>query len=110
MSALPPPFDWSKRLQYDWTSQEGLNKLKGISLKYDPQQFQLYDSGCILNRMDIFCISATGDGKSALIYIPTLARPQMITIVIKLTNFLETNMVHRCKIIEPFVANYLHYI
>jgi hypothetical protein len=75
MSALLPPFDWSKRLQYDWTSQEGLNKLKSIvgpSLKYDLRDFQLYDSGCILNRMDIFCISATGDGKLALIYIPAL--------------------------------------
>ena len=100
MSVLPPPFDWSKRLQYDWTSQEGLNKLKGIvgpSLKYDPRHFQLYDSGCILNGMDVFCISATGDGKSALIYIPALARPEMITIVIEPTNFLETNMVRECE-------------
>jgi superfamily II DNA helicase RecQ len=100
MSALPPPFDWSKRLQYDWTSQEGLNKLKGIVrpwLKYDPRHFQLYDSGRILNGTDIFCISATGDGKSALIYIPALARPEMTTIVIEPTNFLETNMVRECE-------------
>jgi hypothetical protein len=57
MSALPPPFDWSERLQYDWTSQEGLNKLKGIvrlSLKYDLRHVQLYDSGCILNGTDFF--------------------------------------------------------
>lgn len=93
MSALPPPFDWSRRLQCDWTSQEGLNKLKDIVgplLKYDPQ---LYDSSRILNGTHVFCISATGDGKLALIFIPTLARPKMITIVIKSTNFLETDMV-----------------
>jgi hypothetical protein len=46
--------------------------------------------------MAIFCISATGD-KSALIYIPALARPQMITIVIELTNFLKIKMVRGCK-------------
>jgi hypothetical protein len=100
MSALPLPYDWSKRLQYDWTSQEGLNKLKGIvrpSLKYDPQHFQLYDSGCILNGTVIFCVSTTGDRKSALIYIPALARPEMTTIVIEPTNFLETNMVRECE-------------
>ena len=86
MSALPPPSDWSRRLQCDWTSQEGLNKLKDIVgplLKYDPQLYGTH----------VFCISVTGDGKLALIFIPTLARPKMITIVIKLTNFLETDMV-----------------
>jgi hypothetical protein len=30
-------------------------------------------------------------------FIPALARPQMIIIVIKLTNFLETDMVRGCE-------------
>ena len=92
---LPPsPLDWSKSLQYDWTSQEGLDRLNDIvspSITYKPRHFQLYDSACILN--DTLCITATGDGKSALILFPALARKEMINIVTKPTNSLESDMV-----------------
>jgi hypothetical protein len=96
---LPPsPLDWSKRLQYDWTSQEGLDRLNGIvgpSITYKPRHFQLYDSAsrCILNGTDVVCMTATGDGKSALILFPALARKEMINIVIEPTNSLESDMV-----------------
>ena len=76
MSLIPPPFDWSKRLAYDWTTQEGLNKLGETvrpSLPFDPTHFQLYCSACILVGKVVFCVPANGDGKSALIYIPILA-------------------------------------
>jgi hypothetical protein len=96
MSTLPPPFDWSKRLQFDWTSQEGLEKLGeivGPAIHYEPHHFQLFDSGCILNGVDVFCITRTGGGKSALILFPALARKEMINIVIEPTNILENDMV-----------------
>ena len=96
MSTLPPPFDWSKRLQFDWTSQEGLEKLGeivGPAIHYEPHHFQLFDSGCILNGVDVFCITRTGGGKSALILFPALARKEMINIVIEPTNIPENDMV-----------------
>ncbi|KAL6300084.1 P-loop containing nucleoside triphosphate hydrolase protein [Sparassis latifolia] len=95
MSTVPPSLDWSKRIPYDWTSPQGLDKLKHVvtpSLNYEPREFQLYDSACILSGRDVFCITATGDGKSALIYIPVLARKDMIVIVIEPTNFLESDL------------------
>ena|ERR1700683_2320221 len=96
MSTLPPPFDWSKRLQYNWTSQDGLKRLSNTvrpSINYEPHHFQLFDSGCILNGTDVFCITRTGGGKSALILFPALARKEMINIVIEPTNVLESDMV-----------------
>jgi hypothetical protein len=96
MLTLPLPFDWSKRLQFDWTSQEGLERLGELvspAIHYEPHHFQLFDSGCILNGMDVFCIIQTGGGKSALILFPALARKEMINIVIEPTNVLENDMV-----------------
>jgi len=96
MPVVLPHIEWAKELQYNWTSEEGQSRLKNIVtpfLTFEPHLFQLYDSACILSGRDIFCISATGDGKSALIYMPALARPQMITMVIEPTNILEVSMV-----------------
>jgi len=39
------------------------------------------------------CISATGDGKSALIYIPALACKDIVTVVVEPTNYLGFDMV-----------------
>jgi superfamily II DNA helicase RecQ len=96
MSTLPPPFDWSKRLLYKWTSEEGLERLRNTVaplIHYETHQFQLFDSGCILNGVDVFCITHTGGGKSALILFPALARKEMINIMIEPTNVLESDMV-----------------
>lgn len=63
--------------QYDWTSPEGLEKIRTMVrpyLGYDPKDFQLYNSARILNGQDVICITATGDGKSTLIYIPALVK------------------------------------
>jgi len=38
------------------------------------------------------CISATGDGKSALIYIPALACKDIVTVVVEPTNYLGFDM------------------
>ena len=86
----------SQSSQYDWTSPEGLERIRTIVrpyLGYDPKDFQLYDSACILNGQDVFCITATGDGKSALIYIPALVKRETVTVVVEPTNFLESDMV-----------------
>ena len=68
MSAIPPPFNWSKRLEYNWYSMEGIEKLRP-SLPYDPDSFQLRCTARIMNGQDVLCLSATGDGKLALIYL-----------------------------------------
>ncbi|TFY76799.1 hypothetical protein EWM64_g7210 [Hericium alpestre] len=84
----------------DWTSLAGLATLKSLvtsSLPFKPRDFQLYDSACILNGQDLFCISATGNGKSALIYIPALVRPHTITVVVEPTNFLEEAMAENLR-------------
>src|ERR1700729_847473 len=60
MSSISLPFDWSKRLAYDWTTQEGLNKLPETvrpSLPFDPTYFLLYCSACISIGKDVFCVS-----------------------------------------------------
>ena len=91
---LSSNIDWCQELQYPWTPDEGLAQLNNLVtpfLPFAPQLFQLYDSACILTGWDVFCISTMGDGKSALIYIPTLVRPEMITVVIEPTNFLESS-------------------
>jgi len=99
-TVLPSNIDWRQELRYPWTTDEGqahLNNLVTPLLPFPLRPFQLYDSACILAGQDVFCISATGDGKSALIYIPALARPEMVTIVIEPTNFLESSLVrHIC--------------
>ena len=96
MPSISSSINWTQELKYPWTTDKGLiclNELVTPSLPLSPRLFQLYNSACILAGQDVFCISATGDGKSALIYIPALARPEMITIVIEPTNFLESSLV-----------------
>lgn len=96
MSILPPPFDWSRRLKGEWTSPEGLDRIvQAVAphISYEPRPFQLYDSACILEGTDVFCITKTGDGKSALIQFPAIVRKEMINIVIEPTNCLESDMV-----------------
>ena len=98
MSEVPPPFDWSTRLQYNWYSVEGLEKLRRTvvpSLPYDPDPFQLKCTARMLNGQDVLCLSATGSGKSALLYLVSIARKGTITLVVCLTNFLESDLV-RC--------------
>lgn len=93
---IPPPFDWSQQLKYNWTSVEGQLLLRDTarpSLKFDPNPYQLDCPGRILNGQDVLCLSATGTGKSALIYITILGRRGVIMIVISPTNFLEVDMV-----------------
>ncbi|KAI0055298.1 P-loop containing nucleoside triphosphate hydrolase protein [Artomyces pyxidatus] len=95
MSGIPPPFDWSKRSHFKWNTEEGREKLRDLvspSVGFNPAEFQLKCSAHILDGTDVFCISATGDGKSALIYIPAIARKGTITLVIMPTNFLESDM------------------
>ena len=80
---------------YDWTSAEGLLRLGTLlrpRLPFEPWPFQLYDSACVLNDIDVVCITATGDGKTALIYIPALVREDSITVVVEPTNYLVSGL------------------
>ena len=47
-----------------------------------------------MNRQDVLCLCATGDSKSALIYLASIARKGTITLVVCPTNFLESDLVH----------------
>lgn len=99
MSSRPLPVVWAEELRYDWTSERGLAKLKnpvGPILPFELQDFQLLNSAYILRGIDVFVISATGSGKSAMIHVPAIARREMITVVIEPTNFLQNNMVSQC--------------
>ena len=96
MSEIQPPFNWSTQLQYNWYSAEGLKKLRcavGLSLPYTPYPFQLECAARMLDRQDVLCLTATGGGKSALIYLASIARKGTITLVVSPTNFLESNLV-----------------
>ena len=76
MSEIPPPFGWSTRLQYNWYSVEGVEKLQRTVapyLLYDSDPFQLKCTAHILNGQDVFCISASGSGKLALMYLVSIA-------------------------------------
>lgn len=96
MPSIPPPPDWSKKAPFKWQSPVGLKKLEDLvspSLPFIPKPWQLECSARLLDGQDVLCLSATGDGKSALMYIPTLARPGTITLVVSPTNYLESDMV-----------------
>ncbi|KIM82710.1 hypothetical protein PILCRDRAFT_7622 [Piloderma croceum F 1598] len=47
----------------------------------------------MLNGQDVLCLNATGDGKSTLIYLASIAWKGMITLVVCPTNFLESDLV-----------------
>jgi hypothetical protein len=98
MPTIPPPFNWSKRLEYNWCSVdvkgiEKLRRLVGPFLSYTPNKFQLGCTARIMNGQVVLSLSTTGDGKSALIYLPSIARKGTITLVICPTNFFESDLV-----------------
>jgi hypothetical protein len=89
---------WHKRREFDWTTPDGIQKVRDLvrpKLPFDPAPFQLACSAHILNGTDVFCVAATGEGKSALIYIPIIAWKDTITLVIQPTHFLEIDMVRK---------------
>jgi len=75
---------------------EGLEKLRcavGPSLPYTPYPFQLECAARMLDGQDVLCLTATGGGKSALIYLASIAQKGTITLVVCPTNFLESDLV-----------------
>ena len=96
MSVPSPSLGRPRGPNFGWTTPEGINKLRDLvrpALSFEPAPFQLTCSAHILNGKDVFCVAATGEGKSALIYMPILARKVSIMLVIQPTNFLEVDMV-----------------
>jgi hypothetical protein len=91
---------WPKRREFDWTTPDGhgikkLGDLVRPTLPFEPAPFQLACSAHILNGTDIFCVAATGEGKSALIYTPIIARNDTVRLVVRPTIFLEIDMVRK---------------
>ena len=93
LNAIPPSFDWSKRLEYNWYSVEALEKLRrkvGPSLPYEPVALVAAQMHCVDARWTRCSLSEcyfSGDGKSALIYLASIAREGTITLVVCPTNF-----------------------
>jgi superfamily II DNA or RNA helicase len=56
----------------------------------------------MMNGQDVLCLSATGDGKSALIYLASIARKGTITLVVCPTNFLESDLVRLTNYLYKF--------
>jgi len=86
MQNAAPPFDCKNRGDFDWTSPEGLSKIEASVASalrgFKAHDFQLRCAAKILSGTDAVCITATGDGKSALIYILALVRKGTISLVI----------------------------
>ena len=81
---------WSKYFEYNWFFEEEIQKLHCLvrsSLPYNLHHFQLTCTVRILDGQDVLCLSATGDGKFALMYLPSIARKGTITLVVCPTNF-----------------------
>ncbi|KAI0077319.1 hypothetical protein K474DRAFT_1752134 [Panus rudis PR-1116 ss-1] len=100
MAPSKPSFDWSKQRDYKWSSDEGIKHLRDITqpfLPYTPSEFQLENTARLLLGEDVVCVTATGDGKTALIYLYTIARPGTMSIVISPTNSLEADMVNNLE-------------
>lgn len=99
VSTSQPPShssDWATREQSDWTSTQGNEELRKIitaCVPYRPADFQIQNTARLLQGQDVLCVSATGDGKSALLYMYPMARPDTITMVVSPTNALEGDMV-----------------
>ncbi|KAJ7259741.1 P-loop containing nucleoside triphosphate hydrolase protein [Mycena rebaudengoi] len=95
-SVIPPPFDWTTRRDFRWFSSNGLQNLRekvAPLLDFDLDTFQVECPARLLDGQDVLCITATGSGKTALIYVPLLAREGTIQIVICPTNVLQRDMV-----------------
>jgi hypothetical protein len=76
---------------------KGLEKLwctVAPCLPYDPDPFQLKCTAQMLNGQDIPCLSATGSGKLALLYLVSIAHKGTIALVVCPTNFLESDLVY----------------
>jgi len=62
-----------------------------------------------MNGQDVLCVSATGDGISALIYLASIAWKGTITLIVCPTNFLESDLVcltnYLCKL-SYFLAKF----
>jgi len=96
MSEIPPPFDWSKGLEYTWFSEQGIDQFRRKaepSLLYEIYQWQLECTTRMLDGQDILCVCAMGGGKSALMYLASFARKGTITLVVCPTNSLESDLV-----------------
>jgi len=88
MSTTPPLFDWSKQLEYNWYLFKGIEKLQWLicpSLPYNLDMIQLGCTARIMNGQDVLCVSATGDGKSALMYLASITQKGTITFPHKLS-------------------------
>ena len=79
---------------------EKLRRTAAPSLPYDPDPFQLKCTARMLNGQDVLCLSATGSGKSALLYLVSIVHKGTITLVVCPINFLESDLVRCNSLIE----------
>ncbi len=88
--------EWEIQSQYDWRTESGqtlLQEVVGFRVPYEPADWQLENTARLLMGKDVLCVSATGKGKSALMYMYSMVHPNTMTVVILPTNALEADMV-----------------
>lgn len=82
----------------DWRSPEGLTRLRQLvepRLSFELHTWQAECAASILMLQDVVLITATGSGKSSLIYVPAFLQPDWIIVVIEPTNALEHDLVRQ---------------
>jgi len=79
-----------------WSTARNQNTLIHhlTSPTFTPRPWQAEATATILDGCDLLLIAGTGQGKSSIIYLPVMARPNKITLVVTPTVLLQQD--HAC--------------
>lgn len=80
-----------------WRTQEGHEKIRKLAkdrgVKFLLRDFQIENVARILDGIDVFLVTATGDGKSMLITVPLVVTDDHISVIVEPTKELQYDMV-----------------
>jgi hypothetical protein len=86
---------WRASEETVWGRPENITEL-GQQLAHPDFDWHPYQLQCLAITLDggnLLLVNATGSGKSALIYLPVLARPDKLVFALEPTNMLEEDLV-----------------
>ncbi|KAJ7577408.1 hypothetical protein C8J56DRAFT_1113466 [Mycena floridula] len=96
MESTPEPPNFVAFCRQNWLGPVGRNKIADAvaeKLAFSPAEYQLDCAGRILKGQDVICLAATGEGKTALVYLPLMVQANTIGLLVAPTNSLEADMV-----------------
>ncbi|KAJ7588079.1 P-loop containing nucleoside triphosphate hydrolase protein [Mycena floridula] len=96
MESTPEPPNFVAFRRQNWLGPVGRNKIADAvaeKLAFSPAEYQLDCAGRILKGQDVICLAATGEGKTALVYLPLMVQANTIGLLVAPTNSLEADMV-----------------